>query len=88
MSRKQRQLLFTLATFALLIGLQSLATAEDHQKGNIERWCAQRDLANCATDKAQNKTTKQVANPNQPKLPSGSTGPTAPPKPTQGNTHK
>jgi hypothetical protein len=80
MSRKQRQLLFMLATFALLIGLQSLATGENMcphggvQCQQTERWKLMQDQ--------QPKTQKSVSPLG------GSTGPTVPPKPTQGNTHK
>jgi hypothetical protein len=91
MSRKQRQLIFTLVAFALLIGLNPLATPENLQcpkggcqKAQMERWCIMRDEPNCAYDPYKaNKTTKKVVNPK-----GGSTGPTVPPKPTQGNTHK
>jgi hypothetical protein len=76
MSKKQRQLLFMLAVFALLIGLQSLATAKcsDAVCQQVERQKILRD--------EQPKTQKIVAPIG------GSTGPTNPPKPTQGNTHK
>jgi len=92
MSRKQRQPLFMMATFTLLIGLNSLATAAENlqcpkggcQKARMERWCIMRDEPNCAYDPDKaNKTTKKVVNPK-----GGSTGPTAPPKPTQGNVHR
>jgi hypothetical protein len=79
MSKKQRQLLFMLATFALLIGLQSLATADpkkfcDATCQSAERWKIMQDQ--------QPKTQKSVSPLG------GSTGPTVPPKPTQGNAHK
>ena len=79
MSRKQRQLLFTLAASTLVIGLQSLASGQtqvgsDATKQQTERRKIMEDR--------QTKTEQSVS----PK--GGSTGPTAPPKPTQGNTHK
>ena len=82
-SRNQRKLFFTVAASTLLIGLQSFAVAEeiqtqkqsDAQKQQYERWKIMQDT--------QTKTQKSQA----PKL-GGSTGPTVPPKPTQGNAHK
>ncbi len=81
MSRNQRKLLFAVATSTLVIGLQSFAVAElkcfpncGAQQQQTERWKIMQDQ--------QPKTQKTVA----PK--GGSTGPTVPPKPTQGNTHK
>jgi hypothetical protein len=77
MSRKQRNLLFAVAASTLVIGLQSLASGQtpvDAIKQRVEREKILRD--------EQPKTQKTVAPIG------GSTGPTAPPKPTQGNTHK
>jgi len=77
MSRKQRNLLFAVAASTLVIGLQSLASGQtqvDAIKQRVEREKILRD--------EQPKTQKTVAQIGD------STGPTAPPRPTQGNTHK
>jgi hypothetical protein len=80
MTRKQRCLLFTLAAFTLLIGLQSLATA-DPRKVCGDAQCQEAERQKILRDE-QLKTQKTV-------VPKGSsTGPTVPPKPAQGSTHK
>ncbi len=79
MSRNQRQLLFTLTAFTVVIGLPSFAAADPKKfcDQKCQEWERQKILAD-----EQPKTQKTVA----PK--GGSTGPTVPLKPTQGNTHK
>jgi hypothetical protein len=80
MSTKHRQLFFVLAASTLVIGSQSSPVAGQAegctghtQKCQTERW--------------------QILNDNQTKAlksqtPKGTTGPTIPPKPTQGNVHR
>jgi len=80
MSTNQRKLLFAVAACTLVIGLQSFAAADPQvdcskntQKCQTERWKIMQDT--------QTKIQKTLA-------PKGSTGPTVPPKPTQGNVHR
>ena len=74
MSSNQRKLLFAVAASTLVVGLQSLASGADNIKQQVEREKILRH--------EQPKTQNTLA----PK--GGSTGPTVPPKPTQGNVHR
>jgi hypothetical protein len=106
MSRKQRQLLFTLAAFTLVIGLQSLAAAGETiqtlkpasaQQQSAERWKVLQDQQTNTQKSASPKLYQNMAKgahiptvtlETKTAPTGGSTGPIAPPKPTQGNIHR
>jgi hypothetical protein len=79
MSINQRTLLFVVTAFALGIGLQSFAAADP--KKFCDATCQQWERQKIRADE-QPKTQKSVSPLG------GSTGPTVPPKPTQGNIHR
>jgi Tfp pilus assembly protein PilV len=64
MPRKQRNLLFAVAAFTLVIGLQSLATAQtqmqsDAQKQRMERWCIQQRYSQLRLQPRQSQQDNQ-----------------------------
>ena len=83
MSRNQRKLLFAVAAFTLVIGLQSFAAAEKIcNDGKTACGATQQSvIRQQILEDEQPKTQKTVVKPK-----GGSTGPTAPP--THGGSHK